>query len=141
MIPEPNNDRKQANYRYYCDNDPVDTSSYSKTRWKIRDNPLPPWPEFYIPQHRRVSTHDSRFNTAGAYMEFEDKDNRMLWDGLNGCSESGQKFSWGPAVAIHKNTLPDEDQPNERAVVTVTLPSICDTLEWLLTSLFSAAGV
>ena len=67
MIPEPQNDRKKANIRYYCDNDRRRTAFGHKTRWKLHDDPDLA-PIYYMPQALR--DYQAVWGDRGAYPEF-----------------------------------------------------------------------
>ncbi|KAL9615885.1 MAG: hypothetical protein Q9160_009183 [Pyrenula sp. 1 TL-2023] len=67
MIPEPNNDRRAANVRYYCDDDPQNVNGGS--RWTLRPDPNP-LPQGYVPQRQRPPA--SQAQAGQAYQEWED---------------------------------------------------------------------
>lgn len=75
MIPEPNNDRRAANFRYYCDDDPQ--SIDGGTRWTLRPDPNP-LPQGYVAQRQRPRASDPLRQPGQAYQEWEDIANGML---------------------------------------------------------------
>ncbi|KAL9105595.1 MAG: hypothetical protein Q9227_009253 [Pyrenula ochraceoflavens] len=75
VTPEPNNDRKQSNYRYYCDDDFRSLDPEVPSRWKLRSDPDPPFPALYTPQRNRPSLTD--IQPGELWQEYEDKDNGM----------------------------------------------------------------
>ncbi|KAL9113194.1 MAG: hypothetical protein Q9227_002529 [Pyrenula ochraceoflavens] len=107
---EPTTQRQQANYRYYCDNDPQDIQGTS--RWKLKkDPPLSDRPPSYIPMRKRVSKQDAR--PGQPTREWEDRDNGVQMDGT-GCH--GEKA----AAVTYRTLLPGYDRlPSVRATVTV----------------------
>ncbi|KAL9106109.1 MAG: hypothetical protein Q9227_008809 [Pyrenula ochraceoflavens] len=123
IVPEPNNDRSQANYRYYCDNDAADPNPDSTTRWKIKEDPPPARrPRDYIPQRQRPPRHDAPPDHP--YQEWVDADNGMVMADM-GC----QKAPALQAVTF-RTKRPGRSTRNQQLRATVTL------CEWQLTEGF-----
>ncbi|KAL9108289.1 MAG: hypothetical protein Q9227_006886 [Pyrenula ochraceoflavens] len=74
MIQEPEDDRNNANIRFYCDNDLRDLDPNGTTRWKLKPDPAPPFVADYIPQQQRPMPH-LRPEIKAFYQEWYDADN------------------------------------------------------------------
>ncbi|KAL9109655.1 MAG: hypothetical protein Q9227_005692 [Pyrenula ochraceoflavens] len=118
MIPEPNNDRRKANYRYYCDNDPQDPRKNSTTRWKLRsDVPKQYQHSGYIPQQDRPPWAEHEFGQP--YQEFEDRDNGMLMGAGTGCQSTIERLPQGVTYTLKRPGRPPPGQPEMRATITI----------------------
>ncbi|KAL9110892.1 MAG: hypothetical protein Q9227_004692 [Pyrenula ochraceoflavens] len=106
ISPVPYQERRRANYRFYCDNDPVDTSINSTARWKIKDDPPGSLPEYYTPQRQRRARTDPDRPQNEPWQELQDDDNAILASGDDLC---GYESPGETAGAI---TMPVDDQPS-----------------------------
>ena len=120
----PRNDRKQANYRFYCDNDPQDPSPDSKGRWRLRPDPagLICLPTFYKRQRDRPRWEDAtrEQRRRGQFQEWEDVDNGILTD--RSCQNN-------PATGIMTYKTPSTGRSSSgqnpmRSTITVCWPRL-----------------
>ena len=70
-------DRLQANNRFYCDQDPMDPSSLSNTRWKLIGAAQSVPGEYVIQQERPRYYPTERTQPHSQWQEWEDRGNSM----------------------------------------------------------------
>ncbi|KAL9112030.1 MAG: hypothetical protein Q9227_003650 [Pyrenula ochraceoflavens] len=124
FTPVPNSDRSQANFRYYCDNDPLPSTEDSSRRWTVRDDPPEPdRPEGYILQKNRRFYNDPDRPQYEAWQEYQDQENEMLAHGDIFCSRPEGDREPVAITYVVKSPTPlagrTSEQPDVRATVTV----------------------
>ncbi|KAL9110621.1 MAG: hypothetical protein Q9227_004798 [Pyrenula ochraceoflavens] len=112
IVPEPNNDRAMANYRYYCDNDPRHVNGNS--RWKLRPDPIHP-PQDYKPQRERPLAQDASRDEQ--YQEWQDRDNGIYMGSGAACGRPGL------LAVTYRQRMPGPWRQPNRTTVT-----FCDEL-------------
>ncbi|KAL9109028.1 MAG: hypothetical protein Q9227_006268 [Pyrenula ochraceoflavens] len=111
-------DRREANLRYYCDNDPMNTDG--GTRWTLRpDPPVPQQPANYVLQRDRESHHFLADMRNQPFQEWEDGTNGIyMFDKTPGCNNA-YVAQGALAYDFTIDTLPDDTNTWDRATVTV----------------------
>ncbi|KAL9113363.1 MAG: hypothetical protein Q9227_002404 [Pyrenula ochraceoflavens] len=114
MTPQPDNDRSQANFRFYCDNDPQDVDGNS--RWRLKQDPYPLPPHPYVRQIDRPPYSEDT-ETSEPFREWVDYQNGVEMGETNGCQHP---LTDAETYYITTPKFPGQKQP--RATIT-----LCDS--------------